>query len=174
MFYAHKTPFVKTLFRCLFGAVVVCTFLCITVLMPAREVEAKVCFLPGRCVGEDPTQAATVISNIRKEQGKSCLGYNLMQIKCKGQACEEGYSARHPDRRVRRSRGEGSEECGGCGTRALLARAHLRADEGPLREDSLPDDHGRQQVHETLDILHALVARRHLVRGCLRRDAWLY
>ena len=91
MFYAHKTPFVKTLFRCLFGAVVVCTFLCITVLMPAREVEAKVCFLPGRCVGEDPTQAGSVISNIRKEQGKSCLGYNLMQIKCKGQACEEGW-----------------------------------------------------------------------------------
>ena len=86
MFYTHKKSFIRTLLRCLSGAAVVCTLLYATVSVLTKEANAKVCFLPGgKCPG-DTTQG-----NIRAIQGNQCLGYNLTQIKCKDQACEEGW-----------------------------------------------------------------------------------
>ena len=76
---------------------------CILILLCIlfSDAYAKVCFLPGgRCVGEARNSNSGSgggiggfgdggIPGIQAEQ---CLGYTLTQIKCKDQACEEGWN----------------------------------------------------------------------------------
>ena len=87
MYNTYKIPFVRSFFRCLLGGVAVCILLCATVLIQTKDAYAKVCFLPGgKCPGD------AMMSSVTAVQGNQCLGYTLTQIKCKDQACEEGWN----------------------------------------------------------------------------------
>ncbi len=86
-----KIPFVKTFFRCILGGVLACTVLGTTVFVSTKDVNAKICFLPGRCIGDPAPDNSVTSGGIKAIQGKQCLGYTLTQIKCKNQACEVGW-----------------------------------------------------------------------------------
>ena len=73
--------------------------LCLLVLAAfiySTTTQARVCFLPGGlCPGDKtPRNTTGTISyeDPKAPQGGDCTGFNLTQIKCKGQACEEGWN----------------------------------------------------------------------------------
>ncbi|MBQ4399695.1 MAG: hypothetical protein II830_00210, partial [Alphaproteobacteria bacterium] len=69
--------------------------LVLAIFIYSTSVQARVCFLPGGlCPGDKAPSNTTGAANPeqRTPQGGDCTGFNLTQIKCKGQACEEGWN----------------------------------------------------------------------------------
>ena len=70
--------------------------LVLAIFIYSTSAQARVCFLPGGiCPGDTGPKTTTGTTNYddpKTPQGGDCTGFNLTQIKCKGQACEEGWN----------------------------------------------------------------------------------
>ena len=84
------------------------------VIFYSTTAESKVCFLPGGlCPGELNSGSVVAV------QGDQCLGYNLTQRKCSGQACEEGWECESCENgqgkfwKCTKKPTPASDECGG-------------------------------------------------------------